>query len=165
MADEFFRASFTTGIFAERHPLSETLGVTSSMLGNNLSQLGVDAAQLGDSIDTFSRCARCGRRTASSSTASATLSKARTLQSARFGSAFHLQSNEDRQSQPGQEDPENSIIRLSDGTPLFQPNAFNTGGRINEARYQYAGGRRGCQEERPGRLEGEYYFRCAWITS
>ena len=52
LADEFFRASFTTGLFVSGR-FSDKLRYQ-AMLGNNLSQLGVDAAQLGDTLDTFS---------------------------------------------------------------------------------------------------------------
>ena len=44
-------------------------------------------------------------------------------------------SREDAQEQPGVNSFENSQIRLSDGTLLFAPNAFNTGGMINKATY------------------------------
>jgi len=153
LADEFFRASFTTGIFANGK-LSDTLRYQ-AMLGNNLSQLGVDAAQLGDSLDTFSG-ALVWTPTGQFFNGFGDFEQGDTLRT-RFG--FHYtHSTEDRQSQPGQEDPENSLIRLSDGTPLFQPNAFNTGGRVNEARYQMVSVDAAAKLN-GWALEGEYYYR------
>ena len=45
-------------------------------------------------------------------------------------------SREDAQEQPGVNAFENSQIRLSDGTLLFAPNAFNTGGMVQKATFQ-----------------------------
>jgi hypothetical protein len=153
LADEFFRASFTTGIFANGK-ISDTLRYQ-AMLGNNLSQLGVDAAQLGDSLDTFAG-ALVWTPHGQFFNGFGDFEQSETLRT-RFG--FHYtHSTEDRQSQPGTEDPENSIIRLSDGTPLFSPNAFNTGGRVNEARYQMVAVDAAAKLD-GWALEGEYYFR------
>jgi hypothetical protein len=153
LADEFFRASFTTGIFANGK-ISDTLRYQ-AMLGNNLSQLGVDAAQLGDSLDTFSG-ALVWTPAGQFFNGFGDFEQGETLRT-RFG-VHYTHSTEDRQSQPGQEDPENSLIRLSDGTPLFQPNAFNTGGRVNEARYQMVSVD-AAAKLKGWALEGEYYYR------
>jgi hypothetical protein len=153
LADEFFRASFTTGIFANGK-LSDTLRYQ-AMLGNNLSQLGVDAAQLGDSLDTFSG-ALVWTPAGQFFNGFGDFEQGETLRT-RVG-VHYTHSTEDRQSQPGFEDPENSIIRLSDGTPLFSPNAFNTGGRVNEARYQMVSVDAAAKLN-GWALEGEYYYR------
>ena len=50
IADEFFRGSYTTGIWAWGK-LSDTLRYR-VMLGNNLSQLGVDAGELDATLNT-----------------------------------------------------------------------------------------------------------------
>ena len=52
IADEFFRGSYTTGIWAWGK-LSDTLRYR-VMLGNNLSQLGVDAGELDATLNTVS---------------------------------------------------------------------------------------------------------------
>ena len=52
IADEFFRGSYTTGIWAEGQ-IAEGL-MYRAMLGNNLSQLGVSGNQLDDSLNTVS---------------------------------------------------------------------------------------------------------------
>jgi hypothetical protein len=153
LADEFFRASFATGFFASGK-FSDTLRYQ-AMLGNNLSQLGVDAAQLSDSLDTFAG-ALIWTPTGQFFNGFGDFEQSESL-NLRFG-AHYTHSTEDRQSQPGQEDPENSIIRLSDGTPLFRPDAFNTGGRVNEARYQMVSVDAAAKLNGLA-LEGEYYFR------
>ena len=52
ISDEFFRPSYTTGIWANG---MITTGLNYQiMLGNNLSQLGVDAGQLNNNLDTWS---------------------------------------------------------------------------------------------------------------
>ncbi|MDH3994965.1 MAG: hypothetical protein OEV47_18745, partial [Gammaproteobacteria bacterium] len=52
MADDYFRPSYTTGIFASGQ-LTDTLHYK-TMLGNNLSQLGVNANKLDDGLNTIS---------------------------------------------------------------------------------------------------------------
>jgi hypothetical protein len=52
MADEFFRGSYTMGIWASGEIAKNVFYKT--MLGNNLSILGVDAGQLDNSFDTWS---------------------------------------------------------------------------------------------------------------
>jgi hypothetical protein len=155
IADDFFRGSFTSGLFA-----FGSLGEHwryQAMWGNNLSQLGVDAGQLGDSLDTVSG-ALIWTPLAEFNNGFGDFEHSENL-AVRFG-AHYTHSTEDRQSQPGVDDPENSIIRLSDGTPLFQPNAFDTGGRINEARYQMVS-LDAAVKKNGWALEGEYYFR--WL--
>ena len=69
-------------------------------------------------------------------------------------------SKEDAQEQPGVNAFENSQIRLSDGTLLFGPDPFNTGGIINKATYQMLNLDAGLKW-RGWSLEAEYYFR--WV--
>lgn len=132
MAEEFFRGSFTTGVWASGEI---TKGLYyKSMFGNNLSQMGIDANQLDNGFDTWSSAlwwttGNFGRY-------------------APFGDfekhdkpatilgASYTRSNETRQSQPEADDPENTQIRLSDGTGVFAMNAFNTNGQLLAARYQ-----------------------------
>ena len=155
IADEFFRGSFTTGISAFGQ-LGETFSYK-AMLGNNLSQLGVDAGQLNDELDTFAG-ALIWTPQGFYNNGFGDYEQTEEVRT-RFG--LHLsQSTEDRQSQPDQDDPENSQIRLSDGTVLFTPRAFATEGRVNEARYRMASLDAGIKY-RGFALEGEYYYR--WV--
>jgi len=70
-------------------------------------------------------------------------------------------SREDAQSQPKTTGIENSQIRLSDGTVIFQPDAFRTGGQITKATYQMLDLDAGVKY-RGWSLDGEYYFR--WVN-
>ena len=158
MADDFFRPSYTTGIWASGQ-LATGLDYR-VMLGNNLSQLGVNASRLGDSLDTFS-----GRLDWMPTTGEYGPGKGiddfdmHAELATIIGVAFTY-SDEDRQSQPGTEDINNSQIRLSDGTRIFNPGAFNTDGRINEATYQMLAMDAGMKYQGFSLL-GEYYWR--WV--
>jgi len=155
IADEFFRGSYTTGLFAFGQ-LTDTLKYN-TMLGNNLSQLGVDAGQLDDTLDTWS---------------GALIWNPLGPYNNGFGdfeqsedfitrlAVHYTHSTEDRQNQPNLDDPENSQIRLSDGTVLFSPGAFNTDGRVNRARYRMLSVDGGIKYD-GWALEGEYYYR--WV--
>jgi hypothetical protein len=135
IADEYHRPSYTTGLYVYGN-VGDTIQYK-AVLGNNLSQLGVNAVQLDGEFNTFS--------------SSLTWSP-----QGEFGARqgwgdfeFHdelvtnvglglTRSREDRQSQPGEDTIENSQIRLSDGTRLFEDDAFGTGGRVNKATYRMA---------------------------
>jgi len=155
IADEYFRGSFTTGLFAFGR-VSDTLSYN-AMLGNNLSQLGVDAGQLDDTLDTWAG-ALIWNPMGPYNNGFGDFEQSEDLIT-RFA-AHYSHSTEDRQNQPGSEDPENSQIRLSDGTRLFMPGAFATDGRVNRARYRMAAVDAGLKYNGFA-LEGEYYFR--WV--
>jgi hypothetical protein len=57
---------------------------------------------------------------------------------------------------------ENTQLRLSDGTLLFKPDAFNTGGQITKATYKMFDANAGFKY-RGFSLDGEYYAR--WLGS
>ncbi len=155
IADEYFRGSFTTGLFAFGR-VNDTLSYN-AMLGNNLSQLGVDAVQLDDTLDTWAG-ALIWNPQGPYSNGFGDFEQSENLIT-RFA-AHYSHSTEERQSQPAADDPENSQIRLSDGTSLFMPGAFGTDGRVNQARYRMAAVDAGLKY-RGFALEGEYYFR--WV--
>ena len=71
-------------------------------------------------------------------------------------------SREDRQSQPGTEDVNNSQIRLSDGTRLFLPGAFATDGGVERATYQMVSADAGLKYQ-GFELSAAYYAR--WLDS
>jgi hypothetical protein len=136
MSDEFFRPSYTSGIWSAG-VLNKEQGLTYKlMLGNNLSQLGVNAAKLDGALDTWS-----GRLQWQPTTGEfgpqggwGDFEMHQHL-ATQFGLSATY-SREDRQSQPGTEDVNNSQIRLSDGTRLFVPDAFASGGSVERATYQ-----------------------------
>ena len=70
-------------------------------------------------------------------------------------------SNETRQSQAGTEDPENSQIRLSDGTVIFRRGALAEGVQIDAAKYEMTS-ITGSAKYNGFSIDGEYYFR--WVS-
>jgi hypothetical protein len=133
IADEFHRPSYTTGLYVYgnvAHGLQYK-----AVLGNNLSQLGVNAVQLDGEFNTFSASLNWtpqgdfgGRAGWGDFEYHEEL-----VTNVGFGITH---SREDRQSQPGETTIENSQIRLSDGTRLFEDGAFGTVGRVNKATYK-----------------------------
>jgi hypothetical protein len=159
MADEFFRGSYTFGIWG-RGEITKGLNYQ-VMLGNNLSALGVDAAQLDNKLQTVSSALVWMPTTGEFGPASG-FGDLEFHEKAATRTGLHFTySNEDRQSQPNSEDPENSQIRLSDGTGLFDRDAFGVGTQVERAHYQMASFDAGLKY-RGFSLEGEYYLR--WIT-
>jgi hypothetical protein len=158
LSDDFFRPSYTTGMWSAGKLGDEMRYKV--MLGNNLSQLGVNASRLSDDLDTFS-----GRLDWMPTTGEFGPGNGfddfdvHTELATLFGIAGTY-SVEDPQSQPGTEDINNSQIRLSDGTRIFQPDAFGTEGRITEATYQMLAMDAGMKYQGLS-LMGEYYWR--WV--
>jgi hypothetical protein len=156
MSDEYFRASYTTAIMLEgKIPSGFRYKVA---LGNNLSTLGVDAAQLDNKLNTLATGfwwmpttkefgPTMGFGDYEYHTNLATL----------FG--FHYnRSRENQQAQPGANGFENTQLYLSDGTLIFSDNPFNTGGHIANLTYQMIDLEMG-YKFKGWSLEGEYYFR------
>ena len=158
IGNEFFRPSFTTGIIANGK-LAEGLYYRAA-IANNMSALGVSAAQLDDEFNTVSAAIWWMPTTGEYGTATGYGDfDVHEELATQFGvSATH--SRESRQNQPGTESPENTQLRLSDGTVIFQADAFGTGGTIQEATYLMTAFDAGFKY-RGLALEGEYYFR--WI--
>jgi len=156
IADEFFRPSYTSGIWAKGN-LTDHLRYQ-VMLGNNLSTLGVSAAQLDNGLNTV---------------ASALVWTPTTTD---FGQGFgdfehhdHLavrvaghftRSTETKQSQPNSDQFENTQIRLEDGSVVFTPNLFGKGITIDELRYRMAAFDSGLKYKGLS-LDGEYFLR--WL--
>jgi hypothetical protein len=131
ITDEFFRPSYTSGIWASGN-ITKTLSYQ-AMVGNNLSTLGVSAAQIDNVFNTVS-------------------SELVWEPTGEFGLGFgdfedhqklatrvaghYTTSTETAQEQPGQDTFENTQIRLSDGTVIFTPNLFGPGKTVNALRYQ-----------------------------
>ena len=126
MADEYFRGSYIQGYMANGK-ITDNLQYKVALAGN-LSALGVSATQLDPDINTVSGVLYWLPTTGEFGPGLGfgdyeNHEKLATL----FGVHFTT-SPEDAQEQPGVNSFENSQIRLSDGTLLFAPNAFNTGG-------------------------------------
>lgn len=156
IADEYFRGSYTTGVFANG-TLTEGLQYK-VMLGNNLSQLGVSGSQLDDTFDTFSGAIWWMPTTGEFGPGQG-YGDFEHHDSLATRVGFHYtHSTEEKQSQPGKDDPENSQIRISDGTAIFDVDAFAPGTQIEEARYQMVSIDAGLKY-RGFALEGDYFWR------
>jgi len=156
IADEFFRPSYTSGIWA-RGDIIKHLRYQ-IMLGNNLSTLGVSAAQLDNGLNTLATALVW------------------TPMSGEFGAGFgdfehhdhaavrlaahFTRSNETKQSQPNSDQFENTQLRLEDGSVIFTPNLFGDGITITDARYRMSAFDGGLKY-RGLSLDGEYFLR--WL--
>ncbi len=156
LADEFFRPSYTTGIWLGGE-FSESLAYK-VMLGNNLSQLGVSANELDDGLNTFSGAIWWMPTTGEFSPNAGYGDFEMHDRVATLFGINATYSREDRQSQPGTDDIQNTQLRLSDGNLLFEPGVFGTAGRVNKATYKMVSIDAG-MKYRGFALEGEYYFR------
>lgn len=158
MADEFFRGSFTSGIWAEGK-LARGLQYR-VMLANNLSTLGVSASQLYPGLNTASAFLRWMPTTGEFGPAAGFGDYENHRNFATLLEAHYTYSREDSQEQPGTNTIENSQIRLSDGSRLFDPGVFGTKESIKKATYQMAA-LTAAVKYKGFALEGEYYSR--WV--
>jgi len=158
IADEFFRPSYTSGIWARGEIVNHLK--YQFMLGNNLSTLGVSAAQLDNGLNTVAT------------------SLIWTPTSGEFGAGFgdfehhdspavrlaahFTRSTETKQSQPNSDQFENTQLRLEDGSVIFTPNLFGDGIAITEARYRMSAFDAGLKY-RGLSLDGEYFLR--WLDN
>lgn len=160
IADEFFRGSYTTGIWA-RGDLSDTLSYH-VMLGNNLSQLGVNASQLDAGLNTASARLWWMPTTGEYGAADGFGDFEHHERMATLFGVHFTHSREDAQAQPGTEGFENAQLRLSDGTLIFRPDPFGTGGVIREATYDMLAVNAGAKYQGYS-FDIEAYFR--WLSN
>jgi hypothetical protein len=158
MAEEFFRGSFTSGIWVQGD-IVEGLHYK-TMLGDNLSQLGVDAGQLDNGLNTWSTAIWWTSKEYGRLGLYGDFENHDKIAGI-IGGSFTT-STETAQSQPGTEAPENSQIRLSDGTSIFGVNAFAPNSQIKSALYQMASFNGG-MKIKGFSLDGEYFMR--WISN
>lgn len=160
LADEFFRGSYTMGLFAFGEPLE---GVQySTMLGNNLSILGVDANQLDGKFATIATAlwwmpttGEYGPRNGFGDF------EDHQEVATRIGGHFTF-SPEDRQEQPGSDAPDNTQIRLSNGTIIFTDGALAPGVQVENLDFYMTSFDAGMKYEGFS-LEGEFYLR--WLNN
>ena len=160
IADEFFRPSYTTGIWANGI-VTEGLKYN-FMAGNNLSQFGVNAGQLDNGLRTFSGMLLWFPTTGEFGINNAfgdfdDHKKPATLLGAHF-----TYSEENKESQPNNDQFENVQLRLSDGSIIFTPDLFKTGITINDAVYKMSSADIGFKYKGFA-FEGEYYWR--WLSN
>jgi hypothetical protein len=156
IADEFFRGSYTSGFWIKGQL---TAGVNYvAMIGNNLSTLGVSASQLDNGFNTtalsmnwlpttkeFGLYGTFGDYDYHHNLAT------------RLG-IHYTHSTEDKQSQPGANSIENSQIRLTDGSIIFNQNLFGPGITVEKVNYDMESIDGGLKLKGFS-LEAEYYWR------
>lgn len=157
IADEYFRGSYTQGIWAEGK-IARGLEYR-VMVANNLSALGVQARQLDAKPNTYSGALTWMPTTGEFGPANGNgdFEDHQTL--ATLFSAHYTRSTETPQSQPATDSIENTQIRLSDGTLVFNATAFPDG-KITQVRYQMAAFDAAAKYQGYS-LEFEYYAR--WL--
>jgi hypothetical protein len=159
MADEFFRGSYTDGVWL-KGDLPKKLKYM-AMLADNLSVLGVSATQLDNKFNTQSYMLHWLPTTGEFGLYETfgdfdDHQKVATRLAAHYSRSF-----EDKQEQPGTNAIENSQIRLSDGSIVFTPDLFGPGVSVNTVDYQMVSVDGGIKY-RGLSLEGEFYWR--WLT-
>ena len=158
IADEFFRPSYTFGVWAKGDITPKLKYMT--MVGNNLSALGVSFAQLDGKPATTANALIWMPTTGEFGAGYGDFENHQKL-AARVATHFSF-SDENRQSQPSTESIENTQIRLTDGTLVFNNNLFGPGKNVNEVDYTMWDMDGGIKK-RGISLEGEYYQR--WLTN
>lgn len=132
IADEFFRPSYTTGIWANGKVVDRI--DYQVMLGNNLSQFGIDAGQLDNSLDTLSAALVWMPTTGEFGRGFGDFQKHDKL-ATRVG--VHVtRSDEARQGQPNSDAFDNVQLRVSDGSVIFAAGLFAPGVQIEDATYK-----------------------------
>lgn len=156
MSDEFFRPSYTMGLFAEGE-ITKDLSYT-MMLGNNMSQLGVDAGQLDAGLNTFSG-GIIWHPTTGEYGLNDNFGDFENHQkiATRIGGHYSF-SREDRQGQPNTDAFENVQIRLSNGSAVFSPGLFGQNIFVNNVDYNMVSIDGGAKYKGFS-LEGEFYSR------
>jgi len=160
IADEFFRPSYTSGFWASGEITKRLKYIT--MLGNNMSTLGVPASRMDNGLNTWSSALTwfpTGNFEKGFSGQGWGDFEHHEKFSTRVG--FHYtHSIENKESQPNSENFENTQIRLSDGTVIFTPDIFGEGVTVTDVRYQMSS-LDAAFKYKGFSLEGEFYTR--WL--
>ena len=157
ISDEFFRPSYTSGVWAWGKIMDRLDYIT--MIGNNLSTLGVSAAQLNNGFNTFSTSLVWTPTTGEFGPGFGDFEDHQQL--ATRMAAHFTRSTEDKQEQPNSDQFENTQIRLEDGSVIFTPNLFAQGISITDVTYKMAAFDGGLKYHGYS-LEGEYFLR--WLN-
>jgi hypothetical protein len=155
-SDEFFRPSYTEGFWAKGEILSNLKYM--AMVATSMSILGVSASQLDQGLNTQA-FSLAWLPTTGEFGLYGTFGDYddHQLVATRLGAHF-THSREDKQTQPGTNNIENSQIRLTDGSIIFTPNLFGPGITVERVTYQMVSIDAGVKYKGFS-LEGEYYWR------
>ena len=159
ISDEFFRGSYTTGFWLKGELATKVKYM--AMIANNLSTLGVSAAQINNKFDTTSFMLQWLPTTGEFGLYGTFGDYDFHDKLATRLAAHFTRSTEDEQSQPGTNGIENSQIRLTDGNVIFTPDLFQTGVTVEEVLYRMASVDGGIKY-RGFSVEAEYYWR--WLS-
>ena len=159
IADEFFRGSYTTGFWLKGEFATEFKYM--AMIANNLSTLGVSAAQLDNTFDTQSYMLQWLPTTGEFGLYGTFGDYDYHEKLATRLAVHYTQSTEDEQSQPGTNAIENSQIRLTDGSVIFTPDLFGPGITVQRLKYRMSSVDGGLKYKGMA-VEGEYYWR--WLS-
>jgi hypothetical protein len=158
IADEFFRGSYTSGFWVKGE--ISTKFKYMAMIANNLSTLGVSAAQLDNILNTSSFMVQWLPTTGEFGLYGTFGDYDHHEKLATRLAAHYTHSREDRQSQPGSNSIENSQIRLTDGNTIFTPELFGRGITVEKVDYDMVSIDGGLKKKGFS-LEAEYYWR--WL--
>ena len=159
IADEYFRGSYTSGVWVKGELATKFKYM--AMLANNLSTLGVSAAQLDNTLDTTSLMLQWLPTTGEFGLYGTFGDFDYHEKLATRLGVHYTSSTEDKQSQPGTNGIENSQIRLSDGSQIFTPNLFGPGITVERVKYRMSSVDGGLKYKGLA-LEAEYYWR--WLS-
>lgn len=162
IADEFFRPSYTSGVWAIGN-ITKRLKYQ-AMLGNNMSTLGVPASRIDNGLNTFSGALLwfpTGDFERGFSGQGWGDFEHHDKFSTRVG-IHYSRSDENKESQPDSQQFENTQLRLSDGTVIFTPNIFGPGVTVTDARWRMTSFDGGFKYKGFS-VEGEYYLR--WLDN
>jgi hypothetical protein len=129
-----------------------------AMIGNNLSTLGVSAAQLDNTFNTTAFMVQWLPTTGEFGLWGTFGDFDHHEKLATRLGAHYTHSREDRQSQPGSNSIENSQIRLTDGSVIFTPDLFGPGITVEKVTYDMVSIDGGIKKKGFA-LEAEYYWR------
>jgi hypothetical protein len=156
MADEFFRGSYTMGIWIRgKLPASLSYAV---MLGNNLSNLGISAAQLSTGLNTQSFQLAWTPTTGEFGYLGSFGDYEQHQKVATRLGAHYTHSREDAQNQSNPNSVDNSQTRLTDGNIVFNRDLFGPGISVDRVTYEMATVDAGIKYKGFA-LEAEYFWR------
>ena len=136
IADEFFRGSYTSGIWVRGEIFTKARYM--AMIANNLSTLGVSASQLDTQFNTQSYMLSWLPSTGEFGLYGTFGDFDWHEQLASRVGLHYTHSREDKQSQPGTNGIENSQIRLTDGSVIFTTDLFGPGITVDRVTYDMA---------------------------
>ncbi len=159
IADEYFRPSYTSGVWLKGELATKFKYMAA--LANNLSTLGVSAAQMDNTLDTQSYMLQWLPTTGEFGLYGTFGDYDFHEKLATRLAVHYTSSTEDKQSQPGTNAIENTQIRLSDGSSIFTPDLFGPGITVERVKYRMSSVDGGLKYKGMS-LEAEWYWR--WLS-